>query len=1113
MLNKTLKLKPRPLLSGALLAIALMANAGITLKTGADTKLGEVIKILQKQSDYKFFYDDDIARLKAKSVTINDEDVDTALKKLFDGTTVTYVVKDNVIYLKKADGSGTAAVKKGERRKISGVITDENGEPMIGVSVRLKGTHVGVSTDLDGNYTIETDEADPVLELSYVGYNPMTVKVGNDNNENISMTPDSQQLNEVIVTALGIKRSEKALGYAVQKVSGNALSTVKTVDVATSLTGRVAGLNVENSTEFSITPEMYLRGEKSLLVIDGVPYQNVTLSDVAVDNIESIDVLKGATASALYGERGGTGVIMVTTKRAGQEGLHVTVNSSTMFQAGHLGMPEQQSGYSSGEGGVYNHNDFVWGDKLDIGRDAMQWDPIAKEFRMMPLTSRGKDNYKNFLETSIVLNNSVSIWQTGKYGTIRASLSHVYNKGQYPNTKLNKITYTVSGEMKYDRFSFNGGITYNQRFYPQNYGTGYGAGGYMYNLLVWTGPDYDILDFKDYWIEKNVKQNWMYSSWYDNPYFVANEVLRGSNYGIVNAYAFLNYDFISWLKASFRSGIDQYSERKTSRNPLSANSGWGKQGYFGIERNGGFSMNNDLMVDARKRFGNFDIEGIVGYTNFYYRADMLQSNTVGGLSIPGFYSLKASVNNAKTTSWYKSKEVNSVYARASMAWKEMVYLDVTGRNDWSSTLPKQTRSYFYPSVSGSFIASQLLKNVSPAILSFWKLRGSWTQTKKDVDIYEINNVYTTTPDAWGGLTAAYYPTSIYGAILKPTSSRSWEVGTAAYFLNNRLKVDIAYYNNLFYNQVRSASISQASGFSSTKVNYQEDYVRRGWEVELNADIFNTKNFGWNATFNWATDRYMYADVDEKYSEEHWWVKKGERADHIVITDWERDHNGNIVHTNGMPTKAKTKTVIGYASPDWIWGFVNNFRYRDFSLSVEIDGRVGGKGYNWTEQALWNTGAHPDSDNDFRYDEVVNGNKANYIGQGVKVVSGAIEYNVDGTVKSDTREFAPNDVAVAYSSYTQAYYPNSYWAVAQCVHDMTFLKLRTLSISYTVPRNVCRRLRLSDLEVSFIGQNLLLWTKDFKWSDPDSSKDVTTSATSNLCSPSARTIGFNIKINI
>lgn len=375
------------------------------------------------------------------------------------------------------------------------------------------------------------------------------------------MAEDAEMIDEVVVTALGIKREEKALGYAVQKVGGSKLSTVKPVNIATSLTGKVAGLNVTNSTEFNTAPTLKLRGETPLLVVDGVPYSNISLNDIAADDIESVDVLKGATASALYGARGGSGAIMVTTKKGSQEGLNISVNSSTMFNAGYLVLPEVQHGYSTGQGGKYTAADFVWGDKLDIGRTAVQYDPYTYEWKEMPLVSKGKDNFKNFLETGFITNNNISISQTGKYGSFRSSLSHVYNKGQYPNQRLNKITYSVGGDMKFGKLSFEGGAIYNKRFYPNGEGAGYGGGGYIYNLLVWTGTDYDVRDYKNYWRKKDEEQNWMNDVWYDNPYYLAHEMTSSNDYDKVNTYLSGKYDIMPWLNFSMRAGADAYASR------------------------------------------------------------------------------------------------------------------------------------------------------------------------------------------------------------------------------------------------------------------------------------------------------------------------------------------------------------------------------------------------------------------------------------------------------------------------------------------------------------------------------------------------------------------------
>ena len=609
------------------------------------------------------------------------------------------------------------------------------------------------------------------MVISFIGYVTKNIAVGHKEIFNITLLEDSRKLDEVVVTALGIKREEKALGYAVQKVKGDNLTIVKSVDVGTAITGKIAGLNVQNSSEFNEAPSMQLRGETPLLVVDGVPYGNITLRDIASDDIESIDVLKGATASALYGSRGGSGAIMVTTKRGKEEGLNVSINSNTMFDAGFLRLPEVQTSYSTGMNGKYNSEDFVWGDKMDIGRTAIQWDPIGMEWKDMPLISKGKNNFKNFLEQSIVTNNNISVVQKGKYGSVRTSLTHIYNKGQYPNTKLNKLTYTVSGDMKWKDLTFEGGLTYNKRFYPNNEGTGYGTGGYIYSMLVWTGTDLDIRDYKNYWLKKNEVQNWPNKVWYDNPYFIANEIIHSSDYDVVNGFMNAKYDFTPWLRASLRTGVDMYTEREIWRNSIGAYGGWDKKGYYEEQRKGGYSINNDIIISADKKFGDFSIDGFVGTTLYFYQDDVLNGKTSNGITIPGYYSLKASVDPAKVYSTIKKKQVNSLYGKASGSWKSTLFLDITARNDWSSTLPAETRSYFYPSISGSLVISELFN--MPKWFDFWKIRASWTQTKSDLGVYDTDRSYSISTNLWDNMNGATYPTTMRNTLVEPSATRTY----------------------------------------------------------------------------------------------------------------------------------------------------------------------------------------------------------------------------------------------------------------------------------------------------------------------------------------------------
>ena len=628
------------------------------------------------------------------------------------------------------------AINQQSKIKITGTVVDQAGIPIIGANITVKNqTGTGTITDIDGRFTLEVP-ANSTLSISYIGYKNQEIRITSSKPLTIKLQDDAEVLDEVVVTALGIKREEKALGYAVQKVSGDQLTTIKSVDVTSGLNGKIAGLKVENSTEFNEAPNLKLRGENPLIVIDGVPYKNMSLRDIASDDIESIDVLKGATASALYGARGGSGAVMITTKRGKEEGLQVTVNSSTMFNAGYLKLPEVQTSYSSGKNGIYNDNSsYVWGAKLDVGNEAMQYNPYTQEREMTELTSRGKNNLKNFQELSFITNNNVSVTQKGKYGSIRTSLTHVYNKGQWPNEKLNKITYTVSGDMKYKKFSSEAGITYNKRFYPNMGGSAYHGTGYIYNLLVWSGSEYDIRDYKNYWRIKDEQSNWWdRGGWYDNPYYIANELTSSDNYDVVNAFVNASYDITSWLKLSLRSGADMYTEKSETKAPVGSVTGKGeKKGYYSVYQKRGFSTNNDIMLTAEHKFGDISVDGFVGGNIYYYQNDYLGSNTAGGLIIPGYYSLKASVDPAETSKTYNSKQTNSIYGKIGLAYKSAVFVEATGRNDWSSTLPEETRSYFYPAVSGSVVLSEFIK--MPKVIDFWKIRGSWTTTKHDMGVY------------------------------------------------------------------------------------------------------------------------------------------------------------------------------------------------------------------------------------------------------------------------------------------------------------------------------------------------------------------------------------------
>jgi TonB-dependent SusC/RagA subfamily outer membrane receptor len=671
--------------------------------------LNDVLNEIEKKSDYTFLVNEEVVDVtrKVDAVFVNTS-IKDILDQLFKGEKIKYVTSDRQIIITPTKTKGGDFQPK----KVTGRVTDEkSGETLIGVTVQIKGTSMGTTSSVDGTYSIDIPTSDAILLFSYVGYEPQEISTRDVQVINVAMHQVATELESVIVTALGIKREEKALGYAVQKVDGKGLQTVRSVDVGTSLTGKVAGLSVLNSTEFGAAPELYIRGEKPLLVIDGVPYGNMTLRDVPPDDIESLSILKGATASALYGYRGASGAIMITTKKgSANKGISVSVNSSTMFAAGYLAIPESQSTYgravnSKTVNGVttltaVTNGDGAWGPPLE-GQEVVQWDPITKTMKAMPYLPVGKDNFKNFLEPGYILNNNINIVQQGEFGSFRASATWVKNKGQYPNSMFDKFTYSIGGDMKLKKFTLSSSISYNKQSSPNLGFNGYVGYDPMYSMLIWSSPDWNMLDYKDYWIEPDVLQSNSYDDTNNNPWFDRYERIHSLNKDIFNGTLSLSYDITSWLKATIRSGFDTYSNRQVIRiaksSLVSAGSAtvldfgdqvWGESrlGSYNLGLARGYSFNNDFLLSGSHTIEKFTIDGFVGGTINTNQDEGTDSRTQGGLSIPGFYSLEASVLPAYVSSSIFKKQVNSLYGRLAFSWNRMAYIDGTLRNDWSSTL-------------------------------------------------------------------------------------------------------------------------------------------------------------------------------------------------------------------------------------------------------------------------------------------------------------------------------------------------------------------------------------------------------------------------------------------
>ncbi len=1084
-------------------------SQNITLKQKNAT-IGAIFKSIEKQSDYVFLYDNlELEKAQKINIDVKDMSIFEVLSICFKDQPLSYKIFEKTIVLRKKDQISYPNFFE----VIRGKVTDETGFPIVGVSILIKGTKIGATTDANGAFSINALKGS-TLVISYIGYTTKEITVGDDKSYNISLQVATNSLTDVVVTALGVKRSEKSLGYAVQKVAGKDLQTVKGVDIGTSLTGRISGLVIKNSTEFNAKPTIELRGESALLVIDGVPYENLTLRDVPTDDIESMDILKGPTASALYGSRAYGGVLLITTKKgAGSKGFSIELNSNTMASLGYLAIPKVQSSYGRGQNGVLD-NDYVWGPKLDVGTTATDWNPATKQFEPnRPLVSVGKDNLKNFMNTGLVFNNNISLAQTGDNGSFRIGLNDIYNKGAFPNQNLNMINLTLAGEIKInDKFKLESHVGIGRRWADQIWGGGYGNQGYLYQLVMWTGPEYDVRDYKDYWKVPNKTQNWMYTNWYDNPYLIAYEKLNGYQENTLNANVTATYQFNKDFSLLARLGYDNYNNKTTFRNPTANiystrggavnGTGWNAKGMYSIGDKRGFSTNNDVILSYKKKLNKWTVDALAGGTIFYYTKEELRGTTKNGLISPTFYSLAGSIEPPTVAQIYESRQINSVYGRASFGWNDAVFLDFTGRNDWNSSQPKSSRSYFYPSIGSSVVLSELI--TMPKVIDMFKLRGSWAVFKSAFDPYAINRAYGTTTAAWNGLNSASYPSYLIGEGLLPSSQRTYEIGTAGYLLNKRLHFDVAYFNKYYYNRQtdlkengNTAYLPGSSGFNMAIVNTQETYERRGLEITVDGSIIKNKNFEWHSTINWSKQHRYYVNLDPVYSPDNLWVKKGERLDTYTGNYWLKDPNGNVIYESGLPVWSDYVKKYGYGDPDFSFGFINNFTYKNWNLGLNIDGRIGGLMYNYIYDKMWDSGTNPESDNIYRYNQVVL-KQNNFVGQGVKVISGNVTYDKYGQITSDTRKYATNDTQIGYQDYAQWYRGGD-----AGIQNESFIKLREVSLGYRFPAKLLEKVGMKSASFSLTGQNLFMWT-NFKFSDPDVD-------TENLNSPSMRMVGFNLKV--
>ncbi|MEP3390346.1 MAG: SusC/RagA family TonB-linked outer membrane protein [Reichenbachiella sp.] len=996
---------------------------------------------------------------------------------------------------------------------ISGrVISSSDGAGLPGVTITVEGTTIGAITDLDGNYKINLPSNTEELTFNFIGYATQKILINGRSTIDISLIEDATELREVVVTALGVEKETKSLGYSVTEFEGENMVKARESNPVSTLTGKVAGLSIKTSTDFFQNPSIEMRGGTPLIVIDGVPNPNADFWEISPDDVENISVLKGATASALYGSIGRNGALLITTKR-GKNELTIEVNSSTQFQTGFLRVPETQQVYGQGDNGAYEwqgasatNGVWVWGPKLDGSYSTVQIDSNGES---TPFVNKGKDNMKNFFQTGLIQSNNISVTGGNDQGSFRVSLSNSHQKGQVPNTEMDIKGITVSGSYKLSKkVQVDASLNYGRQESDNYPKIGYGSQSYLYTIM-WMGNNFDIRDFEDYWVEgqEGFQQKQWNDQWFNNPYFMAHEYNQGwyrnSSYGQVN----LNYNILEGFDFKIRSGFSYYSVLSTEKEPKSYLSEFNvvSNGNYFLTNESNYNFNSDALLSYRKEISeNLSITANLG--GAVRDAQYLQTGTyTDGLIVPNYYNIANSANPIVGENRQADERVGSVYGTLDVEIFNAAFIGFTGRNDWVSTLPIANNSFFYPSVSASLVLSDIFE--MPDVLSFVKLRSSWAQVSDGLidndDNLGINNrpynhiqAYNQGP-SWNNVNSVNLSTIKVDPDIKPATSNTWEIGLDTRLFDGRLGLDIAYYNILDFNNIIAVPVSEGSGYSSRLENGGE-FRRRGIEMLLTVTPIKTSNFRWDISTNWTQYR-RYLEESPDGSGRFNNIDEGDRMDEIWTDTFLKSPGGQYIIENGSRLLDPFLRNLGYDDADWVFGVQQTFRFKDFSLGISADGRIGGKIVSTTNQEMHWSGTHPNTVIPERED-AING-ISSYVDPGVVVVDGSVTYDENGNITADSRRYAPNATAVNYISWAKDIYGRGE-SYSDFYYDETFLKLREVILTYRIPKSALDKVFLKEASVSLVGRNLLLLST-VPQIDPDQGFD------DQFQSPSTRNIGFNI----
>lgn len=1068
------------------------------------------------------------------------------------------------------------------------IISSKDQTPVPSASILIKGSKTGTSTTIDGTFSLKAKMGD-VLVVTGIGITRQEYTVSQSDNNIISVVTDSKNLNEVVVTATGIKKESKRLGYSIQTIDASSLTQAREPDPINSLKGNAAGLAININSEIGHAPDVIIRGEndpndRPMFVVDGVPISSDTYN-INPDDIETFTVLKGPNAAALYGFQGKNGAIIINTKKGNKEKrVVVNFNSSTQFNKGFIALPKYNDEYGPGDNGKYAYggggsspasyfgngaigvgiNDYdydVWGPQFK-GQLLPQYDGVYDPTKNYTTTfadgstysghvqptawlARGKDNLKKFIQGGLLSSNSISVSSSTDKTDLRLSLGNTYQRGIVPNTQMNNTNFTGSIVQRFnDKLSLTAYFNYSRQATPNVPDVNYGPNSIIYNIIIWGGADWGVNDpnIKNYWQpgKVGIQQNYEEYYRYNNPWFMSNQWLRGHYQNNVYGYVSLNYKLNSNIDFQLRPSLTTYDMFNSEKLPYSADV-YGRelrQGDYREDRRSLFESNTDFQARYHKSnlFGFLDVQALGGATARSQNFSSVFEST-NYLNVPGIYSFSNSLNPLTGSSFHSSMLVLSAYYSVDLGYKSYINAGITGRVDKSSALPVNTNSYFYPSFNVASIISDYVK--LPDFISFLKIRGSYAESKSggtsplfspNVSSTPAGNYGYTWYSPYGGpgyqfsQTYALAPTytnqnsaTFTDQTVSPTiytaDRKATEFGVDIRFLNNKIGLDVTRYHYKNAGIVNQGT-SSSSGYSSYLTNGNV-YTNDGWEAVLSArPITNPNGFSWNIIANFSTyeRKWVNNSNPDKYE------FNGKRVDLVYGNGFVRTPNGKMVidETSGVYLRysdlgSSAQKVYGHADPDWQWGIVNMFSYKNFALRFQFDGMVGGVLQDYVRKKTLQGGRHIESATGALgaarpSDEA---NVAAYTGEGVNLTGGSI--NLDPLTGEITNYKDLTEVTNTTKSQVQPFVTRIASIPDLDMIKKTYAKLREVTITYTLPDRVLgKKSFIQKATISLVGRNLLYFFPN-RYKDVDVDQ-YTQDSGSGLQTPTTRSYGFNLNLS-